>query len=92
MATPRSSNFTVYTAVQYSGHTSSINSQTVVPYVADQNGDLLLVTGTALVTDGGTGFAKGCQFILTNATTGSPCVYLNKGSSTSCTFTLVTQA
>lgn len=92
MAVPRNSNYTVYTADQATGASESINSQTVTGYWADTNGDLLLVTGTALVTDGGSGYAKGCQFILTNATTGSPCVYFNKGSRTSCTFTLVTQA
>lgn len=92
MAVPRNSQFTVYTSIQNTGETETINSQAVIGYQADTNGDLLLATGTALVTDGGTGYAKGCQFILTNATTGSPCVYLNKGSRTSCAFTLVTQA
>lgn len=92
MAVPRNSNFTVYTADQATGETETINSQSIVGLFADGNGDLLMATGTALVTDGGTGYAKGCQFILSNATTGSPCVYLNKGSRTSCQFTLVTQA
>jgi hypothetical protein len=92
MAVPRNSNFTVYNDVQLVGSSETINSQAVTPLLADPNGDLLMVQGTALVTDGGTGYAKGCQFILTNATTGSPCVYLNKGTKTSCTFTLVTQA
>lgn len=92
MPIPRSYAYTVYTAIQYSGHTVVTNSQSIMPYTADSNGDYLLVTGTATVTDGGTGFAKGCTFLLTNATAGSPCVYFNKGSNTSCQFTLVTQA
>jgi hypothetical protein len=92
MATPRGSQYTVYTAMQYSGHTATINSQTITPYVADQNGDLLLCTGTVLVTDGGTGFAKGCQYIKTDVATGTGGMYLNKGTNTSCQFTLVTQA
>ncbi len=92
MAVPRNSNFTVYNDVQLTGANETVNSQVVVPLMADPSGNLLLVTGTALVTDSGSGYAKGCTFILTNATTGSPCVYLNKGSATSCQFTLVTQA
>lgn len=92
MAVPRSSNYTVFTANQFSGHLATINSQVFTPYMADQNGDILLCTGTVLVTDGGTGFAKGCQYIKTDVATGTGGMYLNKGTNTSCQFTLVTQA
>lgn len=92
MSVPRNSEYTVYNGVEYDGASETINSQTVVGLVADPSGNLLLCTGAAAVTDGGSGYAKGCMFILTSATAGSACVYLNKGSATSSQFTLVTQA
>ena len=92
MATPRNSNFTVYTAVQSAGETETINSQSVTGILADGNGDLFISTGTALVTDGSSGYSKGGLFSLINATAGSACLYCNEGSRTSSKFTLVTQA
>jgi len=92
MASPRNSNYTVYTAVGTTGENETVNSQVITGYLTDGNGNLLFCAGTATITDGGAGYAPGCEFILTNATVGSPCVYLNKGSSTSSKFTLVTQS
>lgn len=92
MATPRNSSYTDYNGVQLNGSSEVINSQTIVGYLVDTNGNVFYATGTATVTDGSSGYAKGCIFVLTNATTGSACVYLNKGSTTSSQFTLVTQA
>lgn len=92
MAVPRNSNYTVYTAVQNTGSTETINSQTITGILADGNGDLLFVTGTAVPTNGGSGYAKGCIFIDTDVAAGTGAVYLNKGTNTSCTFGLVTQA
>ena len=92
MAIPRSSSYTVFTALQFSGHTTVINSQTVTPLLADPSGDLLWVQGTVTVTDGGTGYAKGCMYIKTDVATGTTGTYFNKGTNTSCQFTAVTQA
>ena len=89
---PRNSNYTVYTAMQGSGATETINSQSIVGYLADTNGDLLICTGTVTVTDGGTGFAKGCLYIKTDVSTGTTGLYCNKGTNTASAFTAVTQA
>lgn len=92
MPVPRNYNYTVFNAVEGDGATETINSQSITGYFADNNGDLLICTGTVTVTDGGTGFAKGCIYIKTDVATGTGGVYLNKGTNTSCQFTLVTQA
>lgn len=92
MAVPRNSQTTVYTVLQPTGATFAINSQMITQLLCDGNGDLLLCSGTVLVTDGGTGFAKGCMYIKTDVATGTGGNYLNKGTRTSCQFTLVTQA
>ena len=92
MAVPRNSNYTVYNAVQGTGASEVINSQAIKGYLADSNGDLLLCTGTVTITDGGTGYAKGCMYIKTDVATGTGGNYLNKGTNTACAFTLVTQA
>jgi len=89
---PRNSNYTVYTAVQGSGASETINSQAIVGYLSDKNGDLLLCTGTVTITDTSTGYAKGCMYIKTDVSTGTGGMYLNKGTNTSSAFTLVTQA
>ena len=55
----------------------------------DNLGNALLATGTT-VPNAVAGYAKGCLFIDTDA--GAAGLYCNKGSVTSCTFGLVTQA
>jgi hypothetical protein len=92
MATPRNSNFTVFTAVQGTGATETINSQSVKVYLADTNGDILLATGTVTITDGSTGYAKGGIYLKTDVATGTGGTYFNKGTNTSSAFTLATQA
>lgn len=92
MAVPRNSDYTVYTSVQGTGSTETINSQSIKGYLADSNGDLLHCTGTVTITDGGSGYAKGCLYIKTDVATGTTGLYCNKGTNTSCQFTAVTQA
>ena len=92
MATPRNSSYTVYDAMQLTGAQQLINSQSIKGYLADVNGDLLICTGTVTVTDGGSGFAKGCMYIKTDVVTGTGGNYFNQGTNTACAFTLVTQA
>ena len=89
---PRTSNQTVFTSLQTTGGVESINSQTITVLLCDGNGDILLCTGTAVPTDGGTGYAKGCLFIDTDVATGTTGLNCNKGTNTSCAFTAVTQA
>jgi hypothetical protein len=67
-------------------------TSTEVTILKDQLGDKLFVTGTTVPTDTTTGYAKSCLFIDTDVATGTGSLYLNKGTKTSCVFTLVTQA
>lgn len=92
MAITRNSYFTGYNGVQLQGAAETINSQTITGLLANSVGDLLFATGTVTVTDGGTGFAKGCLYIKTDVSTGTTGLYCNKGTNTSCQFTAVTQA
>ena len=61
-------------------------------YLKDNNGKALLVTGTTVPADAWTVYAKGCMFIDTDVASGTGSMYLNKWTSASCIFTLVTQA
>ncbi len=92
MSQPRNSNYTVFTAMQGSGADETINSVAITGYLADNNGDLLICTGTTVPTNGSTGYAKGCLFIDTDVATGTTGLNCNKGTNTSCAFTAVTQA
>jgi len=67
-------------------------SSTEVIYLRDENGDKLFVSGTTKPTDATTGYAKSCLFIDTDVATGTGSLYLNKGTKTSCVFSLVTQS
>lgn len=58
----------------------------------DQNWDKMIVTWNTVPTNATTGYAKSCQFIDSDAPAGTAALYLNKGTNTSCQFTLVTQA
>lgn len=66
-------------------------TSTEVIYLVDENGDKLFVSGTTVPTDTTTGYAKSCLFIDTDVATGTGSLYLNKGTKTSCVFSLVTQ-
>jgi hypothetical protein len=90
--TPRTSNQTVFTSLQVSPASESINSIVVFPVLCDGNGDILIATGLTKPTDTSTGYAKGCLFIDTDVASGTTGLLCNKGTNTSCIFTAVTQA
>lgn len=92
MAVPRTSDETVYTAIQTTGSVETIGAELITVNLVDGNGDILHCTGLTVPTDGGTGYAKGCLFIDTNVSTGTTGLNCNKGTNTSCAFTAVTQA
>ena len=92
MAIPRNSNFTVYNAVGLVGPAETVNSVVVYPLLADGTGDILFATGVTVPTNASTGFAKSCLFIDTDVAAMTGSLYLNKGTNTSCQFSLVTQA
>lgn len=64
---------------------------TVSVLIRDAAGKALLATGTTVPSDTTDGYAKGCLFIDTDVATGTTGLYCNKGTSTSCVFTAVTQ-
>jgi hypothetical protein len=64
----------------------------ITVYLRDENGDILFASGTTLPSNSTTGYAKGCVFIDTDVAGGTGSFNLNKGTKTSCTFSLVTQA
>jgi hypothetical protein len=59
--------------------------------VKDGSGKVLLATGTDVPVDTSTIYAKGCLFIDTDVATGTTGLYCNKGTSSACVFTAVTQ-
>jgi hypothetical protein len=78
--------------IQIDGRDETINSIAVTVNLRNANGDILHCEGLTKPTDGSTGYAKGCIFIDTDVAGGTGAFYVNKGTKTSCTFTLVTQA
>ena len=74
------------------GHVKTINSQSIRVLETDHNEDVTECSGTvAKPTDGGTGYAVGCEYIDTDASTGSQ-IYVNGGTNTSCLFSLLQTA
>lgn len=57
----------------------------------DGNGDIVIETGTS-IPGAVAGYVKGAQFHKTDVVTGTGGLYLNKGTNTSASFSLVTQA
>lgn len=83
---------TNYNAVQLDGISETVNSVSITVLLADPSGNILFAQGTTVPTDGSSGYAKSCLFIDTDVATGTGSLYLNKGTTTSSQFTLVTQA
>lgn len=83
---------TNYNAVQFDGISETVNSVNITVLMADPSGDILFAQGTTVPTNGSSGYAKGCIFIDTDVAGGTGAFYLNKGTTTSSTFSLVTQA
>ena len=64
----------------------------VTALIKDGDSKVLLATGTTLPSDAETIYAKGCLFIDTDVATGTSGLYVNEGTSSSCSFKLVTNA
>lgn len=67
------------------GKTTTINSQSFVVTGRDATG-VTRCSGAAVPTDAGSGFAIGCEFILTTANGIGTTRYMNEGSASSCDF------
>lgn len=82
---------TNYNTVELDGTTVSAGA-TVTVLLRNPAGYILIAEGTTVPTTTTAGYAKGAMFIDTDVAAGTGATYLNKGSITSCEFTLVTQA
>jgi len=71
------------------GKVVTINSQSIRVLQRDADGNVLFATGTATVTNAGSGYAKGCLYIDTDIADGSPALYCNIGTTTSCNFNIL---
>lgn len=74
-------------ATKLGGYDRTINGISVRVLEYDRSGDVLRCTGTTTPT--GSGYAKGCLFIDTDAATGVKALYENQGTNTSASFNLV---
>jgi len=68
------------------GITVTINSQTMLVEFRDNSGNVTKCSGAAAPTDGGSGYAIGCEFRLTTGNGVGTTVYVNEGSASSCDF------
>lgn len=81
--------YKIHNGLQLDGKSVVIGAETVNVKLADSAGLIMHCSGTTLPTDGGAGYAKGCEFVKTDAATGVSGSYKNTGTSTACAFTLV---
>lgn len=72
--------------------TKAGSAATIQVLMYDRDKKALFCQGTGVPTNDTNGYAKGCIFIDTDVAKGTGGMYVNKGSKTECTFSLVTQA
>jgi hypothetical protein len=65
---------------------------TVKALIYDEDGDILLATGTSVPDDAVAGFAKGCLFIDTDVAAGTTGLYVNVGTTAAANFDAVSDA
>jgi hypothetical protein len=71
------------------GATASINSQSIFVTERDKNGKVSEGYGTVTITNGGAGYAVGCEYTKTDTTSGVSATFINIGSDTACRFVQV---
>lgn len=74
-------------SIKLGGSTRVVNAISVRVLVYDQNGKILVASGTSVPT--GAGYAKGALFIKTDAVTGTKALYENQGLTTSASFNVI---
>jgi hypothetical protein len=75
--------------VKYTGEKITVNGQEITVYARDEDQNILLAVGTATLSDGASGYAKGCLYIDTDVSAGSSGIYENVGTTTSCNFDVI---
>ena len=74
-------------AIQIGGNERTVGSTFVRAVEYDKDGDVFRCSGTTVPT--GTGYAKGCLFVKTDAASGTKALYENQGTNTVASFNLV---
>lgn len=82
----RKKGVTHFTQLQLFGSEEKIGNETIRIILRDNNGDILLATGTTVPTANTSDYAKGCLFIETDAAGGARGLYENRGTNTACSF------
>jgi len=59
-------------------------------YIRDQDGNIMLASGTTVPTDGDAGYGSSCIFMDDDSTDSGTGLYKNIGTATSCDFNAVT--
>ena len=77
------------TVVRTLGKVETINSQSIRVIERDSSNNVISCSGTVIITDGGAGYAVGCEYIDTDASAGSQ-IYVNEGTTLSCNFNPIT--
>lgn len=83
---------TGFNALELAGVSTTVGAETVTVILRDSSQKILLATGTTVPTNDTAGYAKGALFIDTDVAKGTGSLYVNKGTTAECKFTLVTQA
>ena len=71
------------------GRTQTIGETSVRVYLKDNDNNVLLCTGTSVPTIDKSGYAKGCQFIKTDAIDGVKALYENQGTNLLTDFNII---
>ncbi len=78
--------------LQAIGKSATVNTQSVVVTERNSAGLIKEANGTVAITNGGSGYAKGCLYTKTDVAAGSQGLYVNIGITTSCQFVVVATA
>lgn len=92
MASNPTLNPSTFDVIKLRGESVTINSQNLTVLSRDPDGNVLLARGTATISDGASGYAKGALYIDTDVASGTSGLYENVGTTTSCNFDLVAGA
>lgn len=77
------------TSLQLFGKSEKVGSETVVVYLRDEDGKILLASGTTVPTATTAGYAKSALFIKSDAVGGTKGLYENQGTTSSCDFNVI---
>lgn len=82
----------IHNGLQVDGKEYTINSVALTVLFKNGNGDIVLASGLTVPTAGSAGFAKGCQFVKTDAGAGVKATYENQGTNLVSDFNLMGEA